>query len=383
MEFGIACNRFFNINEINDLLVLEVNKYKNSNIQSYIREKNFNILNELNICNLIFKFLSNNKVNKKYKSYINLKKISKINIDSFNVDSFNVYSFNVSNMYYLVNIDNNYIILDDLIFNNNHPYFEKMVEQKIFKNDVGFSCSLRIYNLFHYYYSLKTYNTLFKFLGNCKLIFGYLNNSNFIFKNNYYCINDLDNMLDLNFNNYNNIDDVINTIKKYFDCFDNILREKLIPFQFFILYYIEINNIDVLSYCNSFELAEYYCKNYCWFLNYFSNDYKTQFKEQLTIILKKLVNIEKTNIFYIILSNISNNCINFNYCVLSIYYLELLFKIFRFVDDFDIGNDGSDNNDVIIFKKLIVLLMDNLHPDLNFVCINDFEEKITKIMDFI
>jgi hypothetical protein len=119
------------------------------------------------------------------------------------------------------------------------------------------------------------------------------------------------------------------------------------PLELHILFYLENNNLNTLSYTIIEEICEVYVKN-LQILNMFSQSYKLEFKTLCVNSLKKYINKSKSDI----INDILERSLTWDIYSLSIIYLHIIGNISRVF-----SLKGT------FFNKLTLFLMKNISPD--------------------
>jgi len=148
--------------------------------------------------------------------------------------------------------------------------------------------------------------------------------------------------------NYQNSLNLLKTNEPYIE---RIIEKKLDytykPLELHILFYLINNNINTLSYAFIEEICEIYVKNLP-ILNMFSLNYKSEFKNQCIISLKKYINKPKSYIIDEILEKNST----WDVYSISLIYIHIIGNISRVF-----SLKGT------FFNKLTIILIKNINPD--------------------
>ena len=297
------------IEETEETEEIEENKEKK------IKINNFFSINELKICNKI----------KKIKNYFNNYNIitqnSFIKVGEMNekvLKNINVINAKNNDKYLLFEYNyKKYISFEDFLFNLPNP--------KLF--------------IFH---SLDTYNCLLHSLINLQdnnICFFNLSSENIIFDNSFKPL--LRNFeKSLLTNSITNKSYFINIIKEI----DNFAYK---PIEIHLLFYLIVNNEEILST----KLMEIICENYIKnmsILSFFSENYKFSYKTQCADFLKKYINKSQNEI----IDDIILNYEKWDNYELSILYLHIfgnIIRVFSLKETF--------------INKLLFCLIKNIHPE--------------------
>ena len=121
------------------------------------------------------------------------------------------------------------------------------------------------------------------------------------------------------------------------------------PLEVHVLFYIIYNNISSLSYSLIIEIVEEFVNNLC-ILSFFSDVFKSSYKEKCIEFLKQFINIPKSELIPIIL-NYNDKWDIYN---LSILYFHIFMNITK---HFSLKDTA--------LHKMAILLMKNIVPDPN------------------
>ena len=310
-------NTNIEISNINKHFFLNIQDYENDdNNKKYktkITNHCFYSINEANISDIIktLKYYSNNYAVVNDYDYVNISQLSEKYVDKLNL---------TNNQKYLVfkYKNENYVLFNDFLFNLTNP--------KLFIFHVIESFSYILKSLI----GLNANNICFFNLSPQNIVFNLDCGEKPILQNF---------QLSLYISNLNAsyITNIINKLEDY----------TYKPLEVHVLFYLIRNDLHTISQSLIEEISEMFIKKLS-ILNFFSEKYKESYKITCISVLKKYINMPKTEI----IDDILENTDKWDVFSLSVLYLHIFHNISRV---FSLKNT--------FINKIILELSRNIHPD--------------------
>jgi hypothetical protein len=291
----------------------EENDDNNKKYKTKITNHCFYSINEANIGDIIKKinYYSNNYAIVEDYDYINISQLSEKYINKLNLTN--------NNKYLIFKYKNDtYVVFNDFLFNLINP------KQVIFHVIESFSYILKSL------IGLNANNICFFNLSPQNIVFNLDCGEKLILQNF---------QLSLHISNLNAsyITNIINKLEDY----------TYKPLEVHVLFYLIRNDLHTISYSLIEEISEMFIKNLS-ILNFFSEKYKESYKITCISVLKKYINMPKTEI----IDDILENTDKWDVFSLSVLYLHIFHNISRI---FSLKQT--------FINKFILELSKNIHPD--------------------
>jgi hypothetical protein len=141
------------------------------------------------------------------------------------------------------------------------------------------------------------------------------------------------------------------TIDYVKEIIDNTLNFTHKPLEVYVIFYLIKNNLTTLSNSLIQKIVNFYISN-CSFFDFFSQDYKNNYKDKVYLLLKKYINMSKNDIIMDLLKYI-HTWDTFSLSSLYLYIICCFYKVYKpYIHKY-----------TLFINNFIHLLSDNIHPD--------------------